>query len=87
MAAKYSDNEILNMIRERKPLPANYRSRIQLRDKQGHKERELDVAGDQGNEYRVILRQSDYNPLDFSAILAVRPTDTNQFTTVRLEVE
>jgi hypothetical protein len=34
------------MIQERKPLPENYRARVQLRDKRGHKERELDVIGE-----------------------------------------
>ena len=32
MLSKYSDTEISRMIREQKPLPANYRARVQLRD-------------------------------------------------------
>lgn len=78
MAARFSESEITRMICERKPLPSNYRLRIQLRDKRGHKERELDVTGENGTHYRLILRQSDFNTLDFSIILAVDPTDTNQ---------
>lgn len=77
MPSRYSDNEIALMIQERKPLPGNYRSRITLRKKRGHKERELDIAGVQGNSYRLILRQSDYNPMDFSAILAMNPLESN----------
>lgn len=78
MAAKYSDNEIESMIKERKPLPDKYRSKMQLRNKNGHKERELDVTGVNGTQYRLILRQSDFNSLDFSIILVVNQPDSNQ---------
>jgi hypothetical protein len=78
MAAQYSDKEIEDLIADPKALPANWRVRVQLREKRGHKERELDVVGEKGNSYRLILRQSDYNVLDFSAILAVQPDNTNQ---------
>jgi len=83
MPAKYSDDDIARMIRERKPLPDNYRSRLQPRDKRGHKERELDVMGKDGTQYRLILRQSDFNTLDFSIILAVNPPESNQFFRLR----
>lgn len=83
MSIRYSDKDIERMIREQKPLPVNYQSRIQLRDKRGHKEREWDVDGTQGGKYRVILRQSDFNTLDFSVILAVFPADTNQLFRLR----
>lgn len=83
MPAKYSDHEIERMIRERKPLPRNYRSCVQLRDKRGHKERELGVTGENGTQYRVILRQSDFDTLDFSVILAVSPADSNQLFRLR----
>ena len=83
MSLKYSDNEILGMVAERKPLPANWRSRIILRDKRGHKEREMDIIGENGNEYRVILRQNDFNKLDFSVIFALNPSDSNQIFRLR----
>ncbi len=38
MAARFSDQEIDRMIQELKPLPGNYRSKIQLREKRGHME-------------------------------------------------
>jgi hypothetical protein len=71
------------MIEERKPLPDNYRARVQLRDKRGHKERELDVTGENGTQYRLILRQSNFNTLDFSIILVVNPSDSNQLFRLR----
>ncbi len=74
---RYSDLEIAQMIQERKTLPGNWRSRVQLRGKRGHKERELGVTGEAGTQYRVILRQSDFNTLDFSIILAVNPSESN----------
>lgn len=78
MAAQYSDNDIGQLIGEPKTLPANWRARVQLREKRGHKERELDVRGDNRTQFRLILRQSDFNVLDFSVILAVQPDNTNQ---------
>jgi hypothetical protein len=71
------------MIEEPKPLPENYYSLIKLKDKRGHKERELGVVGKQGTQYRIILRQSDSNKLDFSIVLAVNPTETNQLFRLR----
>ncbi len=77
MSAKYTDQEIRKMIDEEKPLPDNYLTRLQLREKRGHKEREIDVTGLAGNTYRLILRQSDFNVLDFSIILSLAPFGSN----------
>jgi len=78
MAAIFSDQEIYHLIQERKPLPDDYRTKIQIRPKLGHKERELDIKGADGGDYCLILRQSIFNPLDFSIILAYRPPKSNQ---------
>jgi len=37
----------------------------------------LDIKGQDGNDFRLILRQSVFNPLDFSIILAYRPPQSN----------
>ena len=79
MAAKYADEEITQMIAERTPLPEDYRSRVQLRDKRGHKERELDVVGENKGQYCLILRPSNFHALDFSMILAVSPRRVEPF--------
>ena len=71
------------MIQDRKALPENYQSRVQLRDKRGHKERELYITGESGAEYGLILRQNDFNMLDFSIILAVCLPDSNQLFRLR----
>lgn len=83
MALILSDKEITDLIQEKKPLPRDYRTKIQLRPKPGHKERELDLKGEKGSEFRLILRQSAINPLDFSIILAYRPPKSNQLFRLR----
>ena len=45
MAVQLTDSEIGSLLTEQKPLPADYQSRLQLRAKTGHKERELDITG------------------------------------------
>lgn len=83
MAGTYSDAEIAALVQERKPLPADWRNRIQLRAKRGHNERELDVSGVAGSEFRLILRQNKINALDFSIILAVNVQGSNQVFRLR----
>jgi len=72
-----SDQDIERLIKEKKHLPANYQGKIQVQPKRGHKERELDIKGEDGNDFRLILRQSLFNPLDFSIILVYRPPQSN----------
>ncbi|HEX8949558.1 MAG TPA: hypothetical protein VF790_11380 [Dissulfurispiraceae bacterium] len=68
---------------EQKPLPRDYRERIETKPKRGHKKRELDITGAAKSEFRLILRQSDFNPLDFSVILAYRAPKSNQLFRLR----
>jgi len=71
--------DIERLKKEQKPLPANWRSRlVQLKQKRGHKENQLLVSGANGSAFRIIVRQSDTNPLDFSAILACVLPDSNK---------
>src|SRR5439155_12946442 len=66
-----------------KPLPADYIARTQTKPKRGHKERELDLTGESTGEFRLILRQSLLNSLDFSIILAYQIPRTNQLFRLR----
>lgn len=77
MPVLLSDNQIAALLAESKPLPPDYRSRIQTKPKRGHRERELDVDGAQGNKFLIILRQSSFNLLDFSTILAWLPPQSS----------
>ncbi|MBW1672844.1 MAG: hypothetical protein JRJ45_04215 [Deltaproteobacteria bacterium] len=72
-----SDHDIERLVKEKKLLPSDYQAKIQVRPKRGHKERELDIRGEDGNDFRLILRQSLFNPLDFSVILVYRPPQSN----------
>jgi hypothetical protein len=83
MASIYTDPEIADLIQEPKPLPPDYQVKIQTRPKRGHKERELDLKGLSGSEFRLVLRQSLFNPLDFSVILIYRPQNSNQLFRLR----
>lgn len=77
MPVLLNDDEIRRLINEPKPLEPNYRERIRLKPKRGHKEAELDFEGTDGSPFRLILRQSMKNPLDFSVILGYRVPRTN----------
>lgn len=83
MAVIFSDRQLDELLRENKPLPKDYQKRLQLRDKRGHKERELSVDGEGGHQFRLILRWSSFNHLDFSVILAVVPKGSNALFRLR----
>lgn len=69
MSAKYTDQEIDSLLREPKPLSKEYRMQVRLKDKRGHKEQELDIAGGNGAIKRMlgdcgfVLPQEDQIPL------------------------
>jgi len=72
-----SDKEITKLITEPKILPQNYQELVKLKSKRGHKEAELDLDGTDGSKFRLILRQSSFDPFDFSVILAYHVPKTN----------
>jgi hypothetical protein len=71
LGLRLTDAEIAALIAERKALPADYLKRLQLKTTRGSEQRDVDVDGADGNRYKILLRQSRFNPLDFSAILGV----------------
>ena len=83
MSNLLTDGEIAALLSEPKVLPPDYLSRVSLRHKRGHKERELDCSGANGSEFRLILRQAIHNALDFSAILAYCPAGSSQLFRLR----
>lgn len=68
MDITYSDQEIAALLQERKVLPYNWRS-ILLRGNNNC--RKLLLTGDNGNQFHIIARLNDIQPLDFSVILTV----------------
>jgi hypothetical protein len=81
--AKYSDLEINNLIGESKSLPLNWQSQIQLKEAGVSKKGDLDIKGVDGNKFRIILRQSRLNLLDFSIIIGVYPSGSNKLFHLR----
>jgi len=67
---RLADSEIEVLLQEQKGLPSDYMHRFHTKPKSGHEERELNLKGADGSEFRVILRKSLYNVFDFSVILA-----------------
>jgi hypothetical protein len=78
-----TDGEIAALLSEVKILPPDYLSKVSLKQKRGHKERELDCIGVNGSEFRLILRQALHNVLDFSAIIAYCPAGSSQLFRLR----
>ncbi|MHB1672958.1 MAG: hypothetical protein ACYCSP_01775 [Acidobacteriaceae bacterium] len=83
MSILLTDAEINVLISEPKQLEPGYMSKLQLKQKQGHRERELDITGANGSEFRLILRQGLLNVLDFSAILAYSSNSSSQVFRLR----
>ena len=83
MAVSYRDDQIDALVRERKPLPADWRDRTRMKTKRGHDEQYLDLTGEAATGFRLILRQSRINGLDFSIILAVLVPQTTQVFRLR----
>ncbi len=83
MSVVFTDEEIRALIAEPKAPAADYRSRLALRSKRGHKEQELVVRGANEHEFHVILRQSTTDALDFSVILGVTVPGSNRIFRIR----
>jgi hypothetical protein len=83
MATRLTDLEIQTFLGERKDLPPDYLQRLRTKPKSGHEERELDLKGISGSDFRVILRKSMYNSFDFSVILAYCVPGTTQVFRLR----
>src|SRR5271166_1128778 len=83
MATRLTDLEIQNFLGERKDFPPDYLQRLRTKPKSGHEERELDLKGISGSDFRVILRKSMYNSFDFSVILAYCVPGTSQVFRLR----
>jgi len=75
---RLTDQQIEALILEAKALPDGYLDLLRVQAKRTGKQSSLTVFGDQGHEFRIILRQSHLNHLDFSAILVHVLPGTNR---------
>ena len=73
MAVTYTDDEIAMLIAECKLLSSRQLP-LRFRDKRGHREAGIDIQRDSGGTFRIIIRESRFDPSDFSIILAIQPT-------------
>jgi len=78
LGAVLTEKDIERLLSEPKTLPAGWQQRLALKQKRGHREAQLDLAGWDGSEFRLILRQADGNLFDFSVILAYCPGESSQ---------
>jgi hypothetical protein len=83
MAVKFTDEEISGLIAETKILTDDYDQLSRFRERRGYRERDIEIEGTQGSKFRLILRQTILNPMDFSVILAVRSVDSNKLFRLR----
>jgi hypothetical protein len=80
-----TDHEIGQLLTEVKPLPSNWETKLTPRAKANSVflQRELEVTGNGGHRFRIILRQSTLNPLDFSVILTFIDADRTEYRLIR----
>ena len=64
MDIKYTDQQIAELINERKVLPDDWRPQLD-------KNNSLYIIGESGNRFRIITNLNEKYPSDFSVILAV----------------
>ena len=85
VAVMLSDSQIQALLDEPKPLPEDYLATLaKLRAKPGHRQADMELKGAAGSEFLLRLRQSLYNPLDFSIILGYRlPRMSTVFRLIR----
>lgn len=77
MTVRLSDQDIIDLINEAKPLPETYLVSLKLKPRRGHKKAGLDIDGVDGSKFRIILRQSNEDQFDFSVILGYYLPGTN----------
>lgn len=85
MSEYLDDSEIERLRLERKPLPKNWQTRLRLklvRQDLSQKRATLIVHGESG-EFRIMIRQSTINPLDFSVILGFRNRRESEWFRIR----
>ncbi len=75
-----SDEYINDLVAERKIAKGLSLAKLSPKDKPNstHKASSIDMDGENGNLFRVNIRQSKENVLDFSIILILRDKETNQ---------
>ena len=74
-----SDQKIIALIEERKVLPNEKRNKFRKTTYRGNDKYRLNVTGEDGNKFQVIVRISVFNKLNFSVILGVEVPPPKKF--------
>ncbi len=79
------DSEIEALIAEIKLLTENWQMQFKLKEKSGfqHEERSVEVTGQKGNAFKVVLRRNRINTFDFSIILMFIDKDGKEYRLLR----
>ncbi len=75
----FSDQEITALIKERKVLSNDKRNKFRKRMNRGSNEYLLNITGEEGNKFRVIVRMSVSDELNFSVVLSVKVPPPKKF--------
>ena len=80
-----TDREIADLISEGKPLPKNWPTRLKLKPKMDtrYAQRDLEIEGEGGHRFCVVLRRNLTNLLDFSVILKLIDSDQTEYILLR----
>ena len=72
------DEKVSSLIQEPKSIPGNWRSKLHLRKARygAHRERELEVTGDAGGTFKIIVRDNPNLLHDFSVVLLYLDNET-----------
>jgi len=77
------DTAIQELISEEKVLRVRINVLMQLKTRSGHSGNEIELTGSKGNSFRLMLRRSNINSMDFSVILGVYLVKTNELFRLR----
>lgn len=85
MARPLSDAEISDLLAQPKMAPAEYMRSLRPRPRLGmrHLSAEVDVRGAGGSDFRILVRQSDIEPTNFSVILLYALPGSNEWFRLR----
>ena len=83
MTIQLPDAEIEALIAEVKHLPVKIDELARLQTRGMHRRRDVEVQGVDGHLFRIMVRQSVLNPMNFSVVLAYCPSGSNRVFRLR----
>jgi len=77
MVVQLTDAEIQSLLKEEKHFPKEWATIFQMKEKRGHKEKEITIERPDGSLFKIIVRQNSINVMDFSIILGYMAPRSN----------